>query len=163
MADKNSFAELVQYFKTLASQHVCINAFYRFELDEVLTSLRDVEIPCLIMEGYKFNFTDNRSDNILKTRSGAFILLDHVSDIGDFDEIHSTWDKLEIIGDDILARIKADKNKTGTPVKSFPIENVEAHLLATDIGNFYGIRFTFDILCKFNSTVNDSVWEIPVS
>ena len=119
MAEGKKFMDLVTYFQALAGRHKRIKDFYRFELDEVLTSLRDIETPCLILEGYKFSFTDNKSDNILKTRSGAFILLDHVKDTGDFNLIHHTWDTLEKIGDDILARIKADKNNQENKSKYF--------------------------------------------
>ncbi len=158
MAEGKKFTDLIAYFQALAYGHKHIKDFYRFELDEVLTSLRNIETPCLIIEGYKFSFTDNKSDNILKTRSGAFILLDHVKDIGDYDLIHSTWDSLEEIGDDILARIKADKNNPESPVRNFPLENVEGHLLSTEMGNYYGIRFTFDIVCRFNADVDPERW-----
>lgn len=162
MPENNKFSTLVTYFQTLASQHKLIKNFYRFEADEVLTNIRDIQTPCLIMEGYKFSFTDNKSDNILKTRGGAFILLDHVNDIGDFNAIHSAWDKLEEIGDDILARIRADKRLPESPVQNFPFESVEAHLLSNEMGNYYGIRFTFDIVCKFNPDVDPDKWVIPV-
>jgi hypothetical protein len=158
MPEGRKFADLVAYFQTLASQHKRIKNFYRFELDEVLTDLRDLETPCLIMEGYKFSFTDNKSDNILKTRGGAFILLEHVKDIGDFNAIHAAWDNLEEIGDDVLARIRSDRHALSSPVQNFPIETVEAQLISTDLGNFYGIRFTFDIVCKFNPKVNPARW-----
>lgn len=161
MAEGKKFSDLVLYFQQLVARHKLLRQCYRFELDEVLTSLRDIETPCLVLEGYKFSFSDNKSDNILKTRSGAFILLEHVKDIGDYNLIHNTWDKLEEIGDDILARIKADKNNPDSPVRNFPIENVEGHLLSTEMGNYYGIRFTFDIVCKFNSEVDPERW-IPI-
>jgi hypothetical protein len=35
---------------------------------------------------------------------------------------------------------------------------VEGHLLSTELGNYYGIRFTFDIVCSFNSTVEPTRW-----
>jgi hypothetical protein len=158
MPEGRKFADLVAYFQTLAFQHILLKNFYRFELDEVLTDLRDLQTPCLIMEGYKFSFTDNKSDNILKTRGGAFILLDHVKDIGDFNAIHSAWDNLEEIGDDVLARIRSDRHDLSSPVQNFPLESVEAQLISTDLGNFYGIRFTFDIVCKFNPEVNPARW-----
>ena len=164
MAEGKKFYDVVLYFKQLAAKHKLLRQCYRFELDEVLTSLRDIETPCLVLEGYKFSFSDNKSDNILKTRSGAFILLEHVKDIGDYNLIHNTWDTLEEIGDDILARIKADKNNPGSPVRNFPVENVEGHLLSTEMGNYYGIRFTFDIECKFNAEVDPDRWNpiVPV-
>ena len=45
---KSKFSDLIQYFRTLATQHVDIGHsltdkhFYRFELDEVLTGLKKV-------------------------------------------------------------------------------------------------------------------------
>jgi hypothetical protein len=158
MPEGRKFADLVAYFQTLAAQHKLIKNFYRFELDEVLTDLRDLETPCLIMEGYKFSFVDNKSDNILKTRGGAFILMDHVKEFGDFNAIHAAWDNLEEIGDDVLARIRSDRHDLSSPVQNFPLESVEAQLISTDLGNFYGIRFTFDIVCKFNPEVNLARW-----
>ncbi|MFZ4706286.1 MAG: hypothetical protein ACOYMF_09805 [Bacteroidales bacterium] len=158
MLEGNNFSDLVAYFKNISEKHVDLKGFYRFELDEILTSLRDVQTPCLIMEGYKFNFIDNKSDNILKSRGGAFVLIDHIDDIGDFDSIHTCWDNLEIIADDILAKIKADKRDPLTPVKHLDFESVDGQLVASELNSYYGIRITFNILCKFDSEIDESRW-----
>ena len=74
---KSKFSDLIQYFRTLATQHVDIGHsttdkhFYRFELDEVLTGLKKVNYPALILEGYRYSLTDKQSDNVLKERSGS--------------------------------------------------------------------------------------------
>lgn len=159
MPAPNKFSALVDYFSTLADKHTQIRDFYRFELDEVLAGLRDIQTPCLILEGYKFSLVDNKSDNILKNRSGAFILLSNVEDIGSSSHVHAAWDYLEEIGDDVLARIKSDKRNPDFPVRDFNFESVEGSLLYTEFGNYVGIRFTFDISSKFTQDVNPLKWK----
>lgn len=159
------FSDLVAYFKLLAQKHVAIQHtdtekhFYRFELDEVLSGLKDINYPALILEGYRFNYKDNRSDNQMKTRDGAFILLGHLSDVNDFDAIHQLWDDLEAIGDDLVAKIKADKRNMATKaVKDFNVESVEGNLIANDMDKNFGIRFTFSISSPAPMDVDPTKW-----
>ena len=161
---RTTFSELVTYFKGLATNHKEIRHsetekhFYRFEVDEVLTGINKLKYPAFILEGYRFTYKDMKADNPVKKRQGAFILLDHVGDPGNHDKIHEVWDRLEEIGDDILSRINADKRDKTSPVRDFDLESVEGNLLATELGNHYGIRFTFDIDCRYSREVNSEKW-----
>jgi hypothetical protein len=163
----NNFSELIAYFENIARTHVEIQHtdnekhFFRFELDEVLNGIQrsDVAYPMLILESYAFDYTDNLSDNILKNRSGAFILLDHCPDISDYDKIHEIWDNLEQIADDILIRIKSDKKNPNTPViRGFSFSTVDAKLIANEMGNSIGIRFSFTISSPVPSDPDGSRW-----
>lgn len=164
MAKDVKFSALVAYFKTLAVKHKEIQHsesnkhFYRFEVDEVLSGINGINYPALILEGYRFSFQDQKSDNPVKKREGAFMLLDHVGDPGNYNLIHETWDRLEEIGDDILAKIKADKRNPASPVRDFDIESVSGQLVATEMGNHYGVRFTFSVDCRFSFDVNPEKW-----
>ena len=161
---RTTFSELITYFKKLATNHKEIRHsetekhFYRFEVDEVLTGINKLKYPAFILEGYRFTYKDMKADNPVKKRQGAFILLDHVGDPGNHDKIHEVWDRLEEIGDDILSRINADKRDKTSPVRDFDLESVEGNLLATELGNHYGIRFTFDIDCRYSREVNSEKW-----
>lgn len=161
---RTTFSELVTYFKKLATNHKEIRHsetekhFYRFEVDEVLTGINKLKYPAFILEGYRFTYKDMKADNPVKKRQGAFILLDHVGDPGNHDKIHEVWDRLEEIGDDILSRINADKRDKTSPVRDFDLESVEGSLLATELGNHYGIRFTFDIDCRYSREVDPEKW-----
>ena len=154
----NKFSALVEYFQSIVLQHVDLQEFYRLELDEVLTNIRDLKTPCLVLEGYKFSYKDQRSDNPVKIRSGAFILLNLVNDPTDFEGIYNTWDQLEEIADEIIARIRSDKENRNTVIKGFDIESIDGQLLASDVTNYYGIRITFEIQTKFNQQVDQSKW-----
>lgn len=160
------FSDIIQYFETLASEHVEIlhsdseKHFFRYEIEEVLTSLRQMNYPALILEGYRYSYRDSKSDNILKKRTGAFILLGHLSDIGDYDAMHDLWDKLEVICDDILARIKADKyNPAMRAVRDFDISSVEVSLLANDQDKNFGIRCTFTLSSPSAMVVDPAKWK----
>jgi len=164
---KNNFSELIAYFENLAKAHVSIQHtdqgkhFFRFELDEVLNGIQrsDVAYPMLALEAYSFEYTDNKSDNVLKNRSGAFMLLDHCPDISDYTQVHEIWDNLEAIADDILLKIKTDKRNPLTPVvRGFEYSSVEAKLIANEIGNSIGIRITFSISSPVSTDVDPKRW-----
>jgi hypothetical protein len=165
MQKGRKFSALVDYFRTIATEHIAIRHsneekhFFRLELDEVITGLPESACyPLLVMEGYSFTLTDQKSDNISKKRSSGFLLASHVSDRDDYEKIHQTWDDLEEIGDDILARIRADKQLPDNPVRSFDISSVEARLISSELGNLYGIRYTFDIDSFFPEAVDTDKW-----
>lgn len=162
-----NFSELIAYFENIAKSHLDIlhteteKHFFRFELDEVLQGINrtDVAYPMLILEGYNYNYTDNNSDNILKNRSGAFILLDHCPDFSDYQKVHEIWDKLEAIADDILIRIKSDKrNPAAKVVRGFEFSSVESNLIANEIGNAIGIRISFTMSSPVQTQVDKKRW-----
>jgi hypothetical protein len=161
------FSDIIEYFKLLATQHIEIGHsdnekhFYRFELEEVLTGLKKVNYPALILEGYRYSFLDNKTDNVLKKRTGSFMLVGHLRDIGDYDAMHELWDKLEGICDDILGRIKSDKhNPLARAVRDFDLNSVEVALLANEQDKNYGIRCTFTITSPRSMDVDPDKWNL---
>jgi len=157
---------LIAYFRTLAAQHVAIGHssaekhFYRIELEEILSGLKNVSYPALILEGYRYSLQDKQSDNILKNRTGAFCLVDHLTDPGDFDGIDTIYDNMEAICDDILARIKADKrNPDVGVVRNFDLESVEVALIANRNDRNYGIRCTYRVSAPLDNDVDPSKWD----
>ncbi|HZK97075.1 MAG TPA: hypothetical protein VFC67_22940 [Prolixibacteraceae bacterium] len=53
---KTTFSDVIQYFRMLASQHVSIGHsaaekyFYRFEIEKVLSGIKMINYPALILE-----------------------------------------------------------------------------------------------------------------
>lgn len=159
------FSDLIAYFKLLATQHIAIGHsekekhFYRFELEEVLTSLKTINFPALILEGYKYKLSDAKSDNVIKERSGAFIILGHLKDTGDYDAMHELWDFQEEICDDICARIKSDKRIVAA-VRDFDLNSVDVSLIANMAERNYGIRCTFTISSPRPMNVDPDKWNM---
>jgi hypothetical protein len=163
----SKFSQLVYYFENLARLHKDIGHsdhekhFFRMEVDEVLAGINrtDVKYPFLILEGYSYDFTDNKSDNLLKNRRGAFMLIDHVSDSSDFGAIQTVWENMEEIGDELLVRIKADKrNPLVAAVRDFDFSSVEAMLIANEIDGSYGIRFTYTLTSPRTNEIDPGKW-----
>jgi hypothetical protein len=159
------FSQLVTYFETIARKHVAIQHtdtekhFYRFELDEMLSGLSNINYPALILESYSLGFTDDKTDNVMKHRSGAFVLMGHVPDAGDYDAIHDCYDELETIGDDILAKIRADKtDRTVKVIKDFDLSKVEVSIIANQVGNDYGLRYEFELTSPIDMDVDTTRW-----
>jgi hypothetical protein len=162
------FSQLVSYFENLARKHKEIGHtdtekhFFRMEIDEVLAGINrtDVKHPFLILEGYSYDFMDNKSDNLLKNRRGAFVLLDHVADPTNFDAIHDVWDHMEEIGDELLIKMKADKYNPLAPViRNFEFSTSEATLIANELDGNYGIRYTYVLTSPRSNEVNPAKWE----
>jgi hypothetical protein len=161
------FSQLVNYFENLARNHKDIGHsnsekhFFRMEVDEVLGGINRTEVrhPFLILEGYGYDFTDDKSDNLLKNRRGAFMLIDHVSDLSDFEAIQDVWEKMEEIGDELLVKIKADKRNPLAPaIRDFDFSSVEASLLANESDGNFGIRFTYVLTSPCSNEVNPDKW-----
>jgi hypothetical protein len=160
------FSDLVDYFEDIARKHILIKHtnnvkhFYRFELDEVLTGMcSDIKYPALILEAYDFNYAESNSDNIRKKRFGAFMLIDKVSDMKDFNRIHQVWDEMEQIGDDILVKMKADKESRLVPVlRDFDINNCDGVPLDVRTLGQFGVRFTFSLTSAINNNVDETRW-----
>jgi len=145
---KAKFLDLVTYFETMARSHKAIGHndnqkhFFRFELEEMLTGMRSkINYPALILEGYDFEFVDQTTDNVHKRLNYAFMLLDKVSDKGDFDRVHDIWDALEEIGDELIVRILSDKRSRVVPVLSYFSMNSVSGVPLTDLQFVhYGFR-----------------------
>lgn len=163
----STFSDIVEYFRKIAVEHISIGHrdiekhFYRFEIDEVLTGLKKINYPALILEGYAYSLLDNKSDNVIKRRNCAFMLLGHLSDIGDFDAMHELWDAQEQICDDIVAMMKADKrNPECSAVRDFDLNSVDVKLIANEMDKNYGIRCTFTVSSSRSMEVDPNKWNI---
>jgi len=87
---------------------------------------------------------------------------DQVFDQTDFDLIHSVWENMEEIGDELLVKMKADKRNPLTPaIRDFDFSSVEASLLANESDSNYGIRFTYVLTSPRSNKVNPDKWLNP--
>ena len=162
----NKFIDLVNYFKSLATEHVGIGHteekkhFFRFELEEFMTGMKSkIHYPAMILEGYDFNFIDQGSDNVHKSINGAFMLIDKISDSGDYDSIHALWDSLEVIGDEIIVRILDDKRQRNIDVLSyFHISDVSGTPLTDLKLTHYGFRYDFKLSWSLSNDINPASW-----
>jgi hypothetical protein len=160
------FSDLVSYFEYLAKNHKSIGDtdderhFFRYELEEVLTSLgNNVNFPAMILEGYDFDYTDAASDNVIKNRNGAFMIIDREGDENNWDRIHELFDSCEEIGDEVVMRILSDKRNRNVPVvRNFEIWAVQGNMIANRAEGYYGIRYTFSLQSPRNNETDATKW-----
>lgn len=163
-----SFNDYVAYFKNLATKLKAIKHtddekhFYRMELDEVLTTIKSSELnfPAFALEAYDFNLSDSNSDNLLKNREGAFMILNHPTNKMDIDEIYTIWEACEEIADDIIIKMYADKRnpKENKVIRNIDLQSIQGKFLANQPGGLYGIRITFTIQSSKNNEVDTAKW-----
>ncbi len=157
----------ITLFEFIATNHKQINHsskekhFFRLEVEEVLTGLGDsVNYPYLAMENYEYGFTDSLSDNVLKNRQCAFMVLDHIISADDSDAIHQAFDKCESIVDDILNLLQQFANSRQHPVvKDFDINSVEVVPIYNQADQAYGMRAMFKTVNNYKSSVDISKWK----
>ena len=87
------------------------------------------------------------------------MLIDKVTDAGDYDRIHEVWDEMEAIGDEILVKMRADKEKKTVPVlRGFDISASQGIPFDVRSTGQYGVRFTFSLRSAVNSNIDPTKW-----
>jgi len=163
------FNQYISYFEAISRNLIAIGHtstnkhFFRLEFDEVLTALPSkMNWPCLVLESYDISFIDNRGDNILKQRNGAFIILERVKNSQDFDAIHAAYDKCEVIVDDILSQMMLDKrSRSHAVVKDLDLSQVQVIPIANDVDGAFGFRCSFPMINTHDIAVDPTKWLNP--
>ena len=129
--------------------------------EEVLTGLRsDIKTPALILESYEGQLIDNKSDNFLSSREGAFMILKQVQP-DNFDQENQFLDDSERIGLEIIKRIKRDAKiypiQNRTP-KIFNLSSVSWQKVGPVFDNYYGYRFTFNMGDIEDMSFDQNLW-----
>lgn len=161
------FSDIVGYFEKLAKEHVQIKHsekekhFYRLSFDEALTGLKEMNFPAMIIDRYGYRLQDQKSDNVIKDRELSFMLISKLEDPEDFDAMHTLWDSLEDISDDIVSKIKADKrNRNVTAVMDFDLNSVEVDLVSNKLDSCYGVITTLTISSPKVMDVDGNKWNL---
>lgn len=160
------FSDYIAYHEYLAIQHKSINHrandkhFFRFELEDVFTTLSDdVKFPAYILEGYDFDFKDSLSDNVMKGRNGAFMILFYCGDETKYSLINTLYQQAEEIGDDIVTRMIADKrNRNVEVIRDFDISATQGKMIANASKGYYGMRYEISLKSAFSNDVDINKW-----
>lgn len=101
-----------QILHTASSKHfvrafISASPFYNLELSEFMASLRNqLKYPAMIAQSFVSDFQDSKSDNILRRKEGAFIILCEYDQKHDFDDLELKLKTSEDIANDCLAYLK---------------------------------------------------------
>lgn len=164
--NRTSPAAIALYFEQLAREHVDINHsdkeahFCRREFDEINNSIAAVlHFPAIVFESNQFVIKDLKSDNTFKIREQAFMVINAVSDITDYEFLQLSFEELEEIGDDFIARIKADRRKPQNPIRNLDFNSVEGTRFQIAGTNIVYVRYILELEQPFNADVNPLKWK----
>ncbi len=162
-----SVKEYVDYFEGIATQHKEIQHtdakkhFARINIEEVLTGLRSsIFTPALILESFEGGLIDNKSDNILADRMGAFMILKEVEH-DNFKQEAEFLDDCERIGLDAIRRMRRDARVQPIQarlLRGLQLSKVGWMKVGPVFDNWYGYRFTFSLEDHENMKYDDSKW-----
>lgn len=165
MQKNNRFSEFIGYIEELSRCHSEIQNgvdgrkhFIRLDTDELDNSIKQtLGFPVVCMDRYSANLSGQDS-NRFKKRGITLMFLDYVSDVKNYDRIHTVWDNCESIADDFISRIYNDVTAGKVPgVMAMDLSEVEYELAGNKSINLYGVVVTFTVsfrFCEFSGSGN---------
>jgi len=161
-----SYTEYIGYFEDIATNHRAIRHsrsnkhFFRIDLEELIAGLKTkISYPCLVLESYDWRMTDHVSDNILKERNCAFMILMRPKNAGDYDEVSDLFNQAEVIVDDILALMWYHKhNKIHDIIADIDMNTIEVLPVNGFIENAVGYRVSFQTITGHNIALDENKW-----
>lgn len=155
----------IAYFETLCRQHVDIKhtdrnpRFFRMKPRDVTTKLGKADNVIVVIETPEFNFDDNKSDNVMKDKTGAFAILKRVP-LDDFEKQDDAVDLCESIADEFVRILKRDnRNYDDLKFGYLPLNSISGFKVGPVYDGFYGVRIEFKFGDSISMCVNDSKWD----
>ena len=102
--------------------------------------------PALSIENYRASLTDNGGDGRFQHRELSFIVVDHLHDTADDDEIDTIYDETENIGLQIINMMFKDgRNRQHKVIVDFNLNSVSWFPVKSK-DNYYGHEFACSLL-----------------
>lgn len=156
-----SLKEYSSYFEKLCRQHLLIKhsdkdpRFFRMRGRDVLTKLHKATNIICVLETPEFNYEDNKADNYMKDKTGAFAILKQCK-MDDFSAQDEAVDICETIAHDFITIMRRDNRDYDNQKFGYlPLNNISGFKVGPVYDNFYGIRMEF----KFGDTISMCVKE----
>lgn len=151
----NSFDGFIQYFRTLAAEHVGLRHFAHGPAQRILSNTRSgFQYPCLWLETPSLKLTEKDGTDPDGLRQCAFVVLTQCK--GGYDEQDKAWADTEQIALDIIARMRKDRK-----LRLFSFDgNVHLEAISTlTVDNDFGWRVEFETSKTTGLCYVQAVWE----
>ena len=146
--------DVTNYMAGLAALHTSLNHrppanrhFFRGELEEFYNKLRsDVKFPCMILEGSEIDY-EGQIYNLTKVRHCAFMIVDSIERMRDYEEIQERMSRCERIGEQIMGRIirEAGDSASGSPFSRLLISEMSAEYWHNEPQKYVAFRMRFTV------------------
>lgn len=159
------YSEAEIYFKRIAEQHIAIahraeeKHFYRMSFEEIAAAERTILcLPALVLEGYSGNIDGISTDNLIDNNSIDFMILGKAS-ADDFNKQSDVLDEMQVIGDDIISRIRKEHIDFTAPFKGMKIRDIHYTAVKMFLGKFCGWRYSIRLYNQKKLVYNPVKWQ----
>lgn len=154
----------LEYFQTLANQHLKIKDFYVMDINEPLMAWKDsMKFPALILNSLNGSITGPHIDNTLDSIQGGFLIIDKLDRIDDFYAEMLVLSKMKNIGMEIISRMLYDMQKcellAAKAIPGFDVKTVNYEMIGPVFDVCFGFNFTFKCLSKLDLTYSEYTWD----
>ena len=120
------------------------------EKETAMDSIARYPLVVLTREGFTYNGQDT---DFSKKKARTLLIVDHVTDNGDSTKIQDCYNRCELIGDQFLRRMMADKRKRlYSFLTMFSLVGIEGSYVENQDDSLYGIALTLEVDDKFRQT-----------
>jgi hypothetical protein len=139
---------ITAFIKSIATAHVDINGFYRFNIQEVNNALSDsIGLPALLLEAPSINLiSENKMVSNFNLRNISFLIVDHVSGTDNFEAEEDVLENCEGLALDVFSYlVKCAKDQNHFLFGKFDINTVRIEKAGPLFDNMFGWNILFDM------------------
>lgn len=153
--------QVVEFHKSIATAHVEIKGFYRFDVAEIIGQFRSgVKTPALLLESHSSDLeSQTKMVSNFNSRKISFILLDFAGKSGNFDKQNEVLDNLENITLDIISYLVTQNKTNGSWLFGmFDINTVQIEKVGPIFDNMYGWNVIYSLKNHESMVFNPAKW-----
>jgi hypothetical protein len=156
-------SKIVKLHKDIADQHVDINGFFRFNVNELLGSLRSgIQTPVLAIEAASSELESPSKQSVFNSRAVSFIIIDFAGKPDSYDKQDEVLDKLETIvleiGDYLATK---NEDRSHWLYGLFEIDSFRYEKVGPLFDNMYGWNVLYTIKNQTTKKMDPAKWIIP--
>jgi hypothetical protein len=158
-------SKIVEFHKAIATAHVGINGFYRFDITELTGRLRSgIQTPVLMLESHSTDLAENSNKTVtFANRRVSFLLLNFSGKVDNYDLRESVLDDLENVALDIVAFLKKCRNdKTHWLYGMIDIDTVQVEKVGPLLDNMFGWNVIYTLKNHEPMCYDEAKWEWPL-
>jgi hypothetical protein len=158
---RHTHSDIVSLHEAIANSHIEIKGFYRFNFNEITSSLRSgVEAPVLLLESHSSELESmTKMVSNFNSRNISFVLLDFGGKQGDFDRQNEVLDSLENIALDIISYlVNENKNRNSWMFGMFDINSVKIEKVGPIFDNMFGWNILYVLKSHESMEINPVKW-----
>jgi len=158
---RKTHSEIVKFNEDIATAHVDIKGFYRFDMNEIIGQFRSgVSTPAFLLESHSSDLeSQTKMVSNFNSRKISFLLLDFAGKAGNFDKQNEVLDRLENIALDIISYLVTQNKTNGSWLFGmFDINSVKIEKVGPIFDNMYGWNVLYELKNHEPMVLNPEKW-----